>query len=121
MAEICPEAEDNRRFKEYRRATKRAAELKQLRTKVKKHHPFRIIAIAESLESQTKPNNKERCLDCHSIDFYSCFQYLRNQGQLKFVGKSGGFGVGKLQSKTNEQDALDFMKETGLKMEQFKV
>lgn len=50
------------------------------------------------------------------MDYYTCFQYLQEQGDLRFVGKSGAFGVGKLQSKTNEQEALDFMKEIGLKI-----
>ena len=36
------------------------------------------------------------------------------------MGKSGAFGLGKIQSRTNEQDATELLKNMDLKIDQFK-
>lgn len=87
---------------------------------MKKHNVLRVMAISESLESQTRMPTREKKIDTHSMDYYTCFQHLVEEGDLKFVGRSGAYGLGKIQSRTNEHEAAKLMKNMDLKMEQFK-
>lgn len=54
------------------------------------------------------------------MDYYTCFQYLQEEGDIKFLGKSGAFSIGKIQSRTNEQEAIELLRNMDLKIEQFK-
>lgn len=87
---------------------------------MKKHNPFRIIAIAESLESQTRVETKEKRHPHHSMDYYTCFHHLVEEGNTRLYGKSGAFGIGKIQSKANEVEVEELLRDMDLKIEQYR-
>jgi hypothetical protein len=59
LADYYHEKEDKRRFQDYKsRTANRNKDLKKSDFKVGRHNINRIIAIAESIESQAKDNDK---------------------------------------------------------------
>jgi len=74
LADYYTEKDDKRRFHDYKsRTASRNKDIKKNDFKVTRHNINRIVAIAESLESQAKDNDKEKLMDHHSLDFYAQF------------------------------------------------
>lgn len=75
-----------------------------------RHNKQRIISIAETLEQQSNgPRLKEKNLPHHSLDYYGCFEYVREEGYINFYGKNSKFG-GTITGNPKESEVKDFMK-----------
>lgn len=87
LADYYTEKEDKRRFQDYKSKTSsRNKDIKRSDFKVGRHNLNRIIAIADSLESQAKDNDKEKALEHHSLDFYAQFEHLRKINRIRITG-----------------------------------
>lgn len=85
-----------------------------------KHNYQRIIGIAEVLEDQSSGLRlKEKEMEHHTLDYYGCIQYLREEGYLNFYGKSWGKYGGKIYGHPKESEVKDFMAKIGLEYSQF--
>jgi hypothetical protein len=52
---------------------------------------------------------KEKNLPHHSLDYYGCFEYVREEGYINFYGKNSKFG-GFITGNPKESEVKDFMK-----------
>lgn len=84
-----------------------------------RHNTHRINAICESLENQAEDYFPESKIEHHSLDYYGCFEYLRDEGKVEYYGKSSVSNWGKLIGESREEEVREFLRKINLKMSQF--
>lgn len=88
-----------------------------------KHNMQRIISISEILEEQSNTELlKERHSPHHNLDYYGCFEYLREEGKIGYYGSykssNRSFG-GRIYGEAKESEVRDFFKQVDLDYKQF--
>ena len=86
-----------------------------------RHATQRIIAISEVLEEQSKSVHilKQSSLEHHTLDYYGCMEYLREQGYINYYGKKTGKYGGTITGNPKQSEVKDFLKKMGLEYAQF--
>lgn len=69
---------------------------------ITRHNTQRIIAISETLEDCADKYFKESSLPHHTLDYYGCFEYLRDEGKLDYYGKTSKNYWGKVMGDAKE-------------------
>lgn len=108
MAARCDERDDLKRFTDYKHIGKQGSKAKPLPTenqiKNKKINLFRVLAIADSLESQIIREDEydQENTDFHSLDYKMCIQSLVRKDKMKVGASGGNFGLGKVNSRVSK-------------------
>lgn len=63
----------------------------------------------------------EKRFATHSMDYYTCFQHLIEEKDIKLYGNSSyAYGLGKVLGKSSEKEVEDLFNEMNLTIQQFK-
>jgi len=93
----------------------------ETQVKNRKINLFRVLAIADSLESQIIKEDEynQESSEFHSLDYKLCVQHLVRNEKMKIGGGSGAFGMGKVSSRVTKYEDLAFLKRNKLDSRQF--
>lgn len=128
MAARCDERDDIKRFTDSkqtgkgRHGSKTKMQPTDIQVKNKKINMFRVLAIADSLESaivREDDTYKQESTEFHSLDYKMCIQHLVKREKLKVGSGGGAFGLGKLSSRVTKYEDLAFLKRNKLKRNEF--
>jgi hypothetical protein len=118
LADLAPESDDKRRFQDYKKEKGRAT--KNIENRIAKHNLQRVLAITEVLESMGKQDGYESQLGHHSLYYYACLEFLREEDRIYFHGKNCSFGFTKVYGDTKQEEVNSFLKtKMGIKYDEF--